>query len=192
MCKNPLIIPILNILKSLAHAISEHELLTLLDHQGELTSEHNQSKDLLLFQRHFLIMHALYHLQDSLREERLFLQISPLSIKLVPLMSEEGRELSDVDASPALKAYYSDLKNLENTGEQGVETLLQGFWQRYLASDKRVEAYQVLGLPVQADWSQVKSAYRRLAKLHHPDHGGDQDKFVEVRGAYEVLEQLLT
>mgnify|MGYP000518003634 CR=1 FL=1 len=188
MYRNLLIIPILDIIKSQSQAMSEYELLTQLNKQGEFSAELNRSKGLLLFQRHFLIVHALYYLQDSFRAESLFLEVSPLCIQLRPLMNGGGKNLSDVGASCALKAYYSDIKNLDGTDEQGVGVLLSGFWIKYLASDKRVAAYHALGLPLQADWCRVKAAFRRLAKQHHPDHGGDQDKFVEVRGAYEVLE----
>ena len=33
----------------------------------------------------------------------------------------------------------------------------------------------------------IKAAYRKLAKQHHPDSGGDVEKFQEVSNAYETL-----
>ena len=51
--------------------------------------------------------------------------------------------------------------------------------------------YDVLGVTRQADEAAIKKAFRKLAKLHHPDrNAGDakaKDKFAEVNSAYEVL-----
>ena len=47
--------------------------------------------------------------------------------------------------------------------------------------------YKILGVEKNADYSTIKKAYFRLAKTHHPDRGGDKDKFQEIQGAYEVL-----
>ena len=30
-------------------------------------------------------------------------------------------------------------------------------------------------------------AFRKLARKHHPDKGGDHDKFVEINDAYQAL-----
>jgi len=191
--QNPLIIPILEFLKTQSQAVSEHELLTQLERQGDFegglskNKAFSQANDLALFQKHFLIMNALYHLQDELLQEQWCLHVSPLKIYLSPLQSSVSQELVGEAESPALKAYYADFNNLDETDEQGVEDLLKRFWQRYLATDKRAVSYRVLELPVEAGWQDVKSAYRRLAKLHHPDHGGDQARFVEIRMAYEML-----
>ncbi|MEA5453131.1 J domain-containing protein [Sinomonas sp. JGH33] len=47
--------------------------------------------------------------------------------------------------------------------------------------------YEVLGVPVTASPQEVKAAYRRAARVHHPDHGGDPAEFRRVTLAYEVL-----
>lgn len=44
---------------------------------------------------------------------------------------------------------------------------------------------KVLGLPKTATKDQIKSKYRTLAKVHHPDAGGDPKKFAEITKAYE-------
>ncbi|RYD03168.1 hypothetical protein N752_20235 [Desulforamulus aquiferis] len=53
--------------------------------------------------------------------------------------------------------------------------------------------YRVLGLERTAGEGEIKAAYRRLARKHHPDlHTGSQkeaeeEKFKEINEAYEVL-----
>jgi len=49
------------------------------------------------------------------------------------------------------------------------------------------DLYDVLDLPRDASSSDVKRAYRRKAREHHPDAGGDEERFKEVTRAYEVL-----
>ena len=47
--------------------------------------------------------------------------------------------------------------------------------------------YKVLGVPKDAEMSAIKKAYHKLARTHHPDRGGDTEKFQEIQAAYEVL-----
>ena len=51
--------------------------------------------------------------------------------------------------------------------------------------------YSELGVPRDADEKQIKQAYRRLARRHHPDLNPDdkgaEDRFKQVNEAYEVL-----
>lgn len=47
--------------------------------------------------------------------------------------------------------------------------------------------YSTLGVSKTATQDEIKSAYRKLAKQHHPDLGGDADKFKSINEAYDVL-----
>ncbi len=47
--------------------------------------------------------------------------------------------------------------------------------------------YKTLGVPRDADADAIKKAFRKLARKHHPDAGGDEAKFKEINEAYEVL-----
>ena len=49
------------------------------------------------------------------------------------------------------------------------------------------EMYRVLGISHNADVDQIRDAYRRLVKRHHPDMGGSSDRFTTVMEAYEGL-----
>ena len=47
--------------------------------------------------------------------------------------------------------------------------------------------YEVLGVEKTSSEKDIKKAYRTLAMKHHPDKGGDPDKFKELAQAYETL-----
>ena len=47
--------------------------------------------------------------------------------------------------------------------------------------------YEVLGIGKTASADEIKKAFRKLAIEHHPDRGGQEDKFKEINEAYEVL-----
>jgi len=49
------------------------------------------------------------------------------------------------------------------------------------------DPYQVLGVPRTATAEELRSAYRMLARTHHPDVSGESDRFKELSQAYAIL-----
>lgn len=47
--------------------------------------------------------------------------------------------------------------------------------------------YDILGVSRTAKTDEIKKAFRKLARKHHPDAGGSEEKFKELNEAYEVL-----
>ena len=47
--------------------------------------------------------------------------------------------------------------------------------------------YDELELPKNCSSEEIKQKYRILAQIHHPDKGGDAEKFKRIKSAYETL-----
>ena len=53
--------------------------------------------------------------------------------------------------------------------------------------DLNKDYYKILGVSKEADVDEMKSSFRSLSKKHHPDVGGDEERFKEINEAYSVL-----
>ncbi|CRK36313.1 hypothetical protein BN1708_016519, partial [Verticillium longisporum] len=79
--------------------------------------------------------------------------------------------------------------------KQNIVRPLQQKAQIALKRSKTKDYYKVLGVTNDADARQIKSAYRKLSKLHHPDKAHKQGltkeaaekKMAAINEAYEVL-----
>ncbi|MCW8882934.1 MAG: DnaJ domain-containing protein [Sedimenticola sp.] len=194
MYDNPLIVPILALLHDEPEGLSEHEIIKRLLESGDHFSATVESGELALFQKHFLVMNALYQIQDSMLEWGMRLQIDPLLIRFIPSAVSESPGGMDISTNEPLRHYYLDWKNLHETSESDVTALLGSFWDRYYAIDKQAEALSRLGLDGsdELNWSAIQSSYRQLITRHHPDKGGEQARFIEIREAYELLKKHYT
>ena len=93
--------------------------------------------ELMLFQKHFLVMNALYRLQIQLLEDQeIYLSISPLLIKLEPMVHRCNTELLADYGDAKLSEYYLDWNNFDQSLTD-VKTLLDDFWKRYFAGEQR-------------------------------------------------------
>ena len=53
----------------------------------------------------------------------------------------------------------------------------------------RKDPYQILKVHPNAKLEEIKKAYRKLVKIHHPDKGGDSAVMLEVNSAWETLKK---
>lgn len=53
-----------------------------------------------------------------------------------------------------------------------------------------MNAYEILGLRPSATDEEVAKTYRRLARLHHPDKGGDRLQFEKITTAYTTIKTM--
>ena len=49
------------------------------------------------------------------------------------------------------------------------------------------DPYRILGVNRNSSDSEIKSAYRQLAKKHHPDKGGNSEHFANINAAYDNI-----
>ena len=186
MVKNPLIPDILALLHEHTAGISEYLIIKSLDsHIG--FDGIGDDYQLALFQKHFMVMNALYQLQQQLAEEHLLLEISPLNIQLTTLPAGTSETQLTDSVNAKLGEYYLDWSNFNNTSSEDVEALLEKFWTLYISADDRLEALTVLELDAEACEASINRRYRELAAIHHPDKGGDPAVFIRIRQAYETL-----
>lgn len=74
--------------------------------------------------------------------------------------------------------------------ERKIETLEQafaGYKQLPATAGSGKTAYDTLGLIEGADFEIVKAVYKRLVQTHHPDHGGNSERFRAINEAYEAI-----
>lgn len=50
-------------------------------------------------------------------------------------------------------------------------------------------ALSLFKLTANSTTDEIKSVYRKLAKVHHPDRGGNKDNFLKLNAAYETLKK---
>ena len=52
-----------------------------------------------------------------------------------------------------------------------------------------IDPYQILKVHPNAKLEDIKKAYRKLVKIHHPDKGGDSKVILEINSAWEILKK---
>ncbi|MCO4207094.1 molecular chaperone [Aeromonas hydrophila] len=181
---NPLLAPLLALLRQARGSYKVHELLAELRRQ-EVIPPLPGDEQLQLFRLNFLIMNALYQLQAELHGEGWWLVISTLDIRLEPLATREGG--SALVRGEALRSYYLDWQVFWQTDREEVEALLGSFWRACERDEHRAEALTLFALPTGAQPDAIRRRWRELALQHHPDRGGDADTFIRLRWAWEHL-----
>ena len=183
---NPLIPAILQVLREQQAPIAIHYLLAEVKKITELPSL-DDDPQLALFKLNWLMMNALFQLQQACFSDGYYLHISTLDIHLRPYQVIDQRSLESQISCQPLKQYYLDWQHFSHTTREEVQALLDGMWAYYTRADALQNAYHVLGLTQGVGFAQIRKAYRSLASRFHPDRGGDAVEFIRVREAYEVL-----
>ncbi|MCH8538897.1 MAG: DnaJ domain-containing protein [Alkalimonas sp.] len=143
---------------------------------------------LALFQRHFIVQHLLYQLQQQWSEQEFaWLEIGLAQVQLHAYQAQQPTEYDQGRAS-----YYLDWQHFYQMNSATLQQQLDDFWS-YVQRAAVVnplslqQACQVLQLEWPCLLLQLKRQYRSLALRHHPDRGGDSESFLQVRQAYQRL-----
>ena len=103
------------------------------------------------------------------------------------------RERTWYISQPARDALHRWTHFCHRTAQADIEWPEEGDARNHApsASHTPAEAYATLHLLPSAPPEVIKAAYRALAHLHHPDHGGDTQEMQAVNAAYQQLVKTL-
>ncbi|MCG7495385.1 DnaJ domain-containing protein [Vibrio sp. Of7-15] len=194
---NPLIWPILSILEEQPNDWKVHTLAAKLKEQGLMHGLDNNS-DLDLFKRNFLMMNALYQLQEILMPKQ-WLQVEAMDIRLMWHGHATGFDDHEIEVDDPLREYYMDWSHYEANQEE-VKLLLNTFWKRYkrhigssVTPIKRLKALRILELDETATSKDIRRQWRKLALKWHPDRpDGDPQRFRAACEAWNSLREMDT
>jgi len=166
---------------------SEYDLIRWLQEPGQAVFDKDALSDnLMLFRANFLVMHCLYRLQQRWgADDTGYLEVSALKVQL-RTTAKDSSKIHNVAEHDVMAEYYLDLNNIE-TDSDAVEALLNEFWQRMVKPEQLDADLAILELNPPVSSQQLKQQYRRLAREHHPDKGGDGVRFREISSAYQRL-----
>lgn len=187
--ENPLLWSVLKLLKSepsgwkihtLAQRLAQDQLIPVLDSCAEKN----------LFKRNFLLMNALFQLQDMLQPDA-WLQVESMDIKLYYGHNCQHHPLNQANN---LREYYLDWSHYD-TDSSEVKRLLEQFWHSYkqhigvVDGDlSRKQALERFELQPWANKRDIRQAWRKFAFRHHPDKdGGDGERFKWYLQAWSTL-----
>ncbi|KAK1753465.1 hypothetical protein QBC47DRAFT_415253 [Echria macrotheca] len=136
-----------------------------------------------------------YHESNSKRAKEYCEEALKLDENSLYGLLYQGKQQLDAEEYDAAIA---TLKKAEEIAPENKRKHVQGLVQEAeiaLRRSKTKDYYKVLGVAKDADERQIKAAYRKLSKLHHPDKAAKQGltkedaekKMASINEAYEVL-----
>ncbi len=166
-----------------------HTLALELTNRGIITTlDDDPHRD--LFKRNFLIMNALYQLQQQLAADQ-HLQIASLHIELCN--APTTKQLIQPDP---LRDYYLAWQNYDTSKEQ-ITALLNDFWHAFATSkhstialnqQARSKLLKQWQLTENATLKAIQKRWRQFALQYHPDKSAeDGEVFNRIRQEYEQL-----
>lgn len=189
---NPFVMDVLAALKESGHKIKIYLLIEALDEAKLEPLLRGIDANLALFRRNFLLMNALYQIQQDMLKTGWYLYIGQVEVELRSI-ANTGTDLIESAGEERLREYYNNWNHFVGTDSEQVLDLLTNFWQRFgsfleVSTDATQKARDLLNLAdEEADMGVIKQRYREKVQRLHPDKGGDTAEFIRVREAYELL-----
>lgn len=91
-----------------------------------------------------------------------------------------------VDNIWAIARHIENIRASERYGVGDLDRAFTGY--DALPAPTVVKWWDILGVSQMASKEEVREAYKHLVRIHHPDRGGDAEKFIVIQKAYEVSE----
>lgn len=137
----------------------------------------------------------------------MFLTPFPVVLYLLIVPSEEQKRKTEFEAQQAKernsyeeRTRECDEKNRQQWGEEREQAKAQpgNEWESERKRDNEREkndhsvgdmdwCFVILGVSTTASEKEIRQAYLKKAKLHHPDRGGDEDTMKALNRAYAML-----
>ncbi|KAK7031447.1 hypothetical protein R3P38DRAFT_3393378 [Favolaschia claudopus] len=162
-----------------------------LERVGELEEEGRggQIRATLLSNRATALLKLNRH-EEALRDTDASLSLTPTSFKALRTRARihlhlEQYEKCVADFKSAIQQVGMDGAAGEND-RRALQTELKKA-EAALKRSKTKDYYKILGISRDCDGADIKKAYRRESLKHHPDKGGDEEKFKLVVEANAVL-----
>ncbi|KAH8091743.1 hypothetical protein BXZ70DRAFT_953084 [Cristinia sonorae] len=128
--------------------------------------------------------------EDALQDTDASLELNPHSFKALRTRARIHLHLEKYDN--AVADFKQAIEQAERDGSSGDADVraLKGELKKAeiaLKRSKSKDYYKILGLPRDCSEADIKKAYRKESLKHHPDKGGDEEKFKLVVEANSVL-----
>jgi len=126
--------------------------------------------------------------EDALEDTEESLRLYPASFKALRTRARIYSHLEKYDASIA--DFNSAIEQAEYDGNAADVKALKGELKKAeiaLKRSKTKDYYKILGVQKECTEVDIKKAYRRESLKHHPDKGGDEEKFKLVVEAHSIL-----
>ncbi|KAJ3564627.1 hypothetical protein NP233_g8174 [Leucocoprinus birnbaumii] len=157
--------------------------------EAEEEGKGGQIRATLLSNRATTLLKLSKH-NEALADTDASLTLSPNSFKALRTRARIHLHLESYDASIA--DFKSSLQQAQTEGSatendiRGLKSELKKA-EAALKRSKTKDYYKILGVARDCGDSEIKKAYRRESLKHHPDKGGDEEKFKLVVEAHAVL-----
>ncbi|CAE6474116.1 unnamed protein product [Rhizoctonia solani] len=131
----------------------------------------------------------LKQLEPALEDTNASLALNPDSYKALRTRARIHLELEHYE--DAVRDFKAAQESAEGDGAAAAE--VRGLAEEakkaevLLKRSKSKDYYKILSVPRDCSDAEIKKAYRRESLIHHPDKGGDAEKFKLVGEAYQVL-----
>lgn len=160
------------------------QILELADQDKETDGEAKKFKA-VIYSNRAILLSKLSRYQESIHDCTKALQLDPGFVK--PLKTRARAYQSSEQYEEAVRDFKRAVDESVGTAEHDALRRECRRCEVELKRSKKVDYYKILGVPKTATETEIKKAFRKESLKHHPDKGGDEEKFKMCNEAYSIL-----